>query len=332
MDDLFEYLETSGSSFVTLLQRIQDDDDDGAPKRSQLFNETRANDKVVQEDYVINTTDDANAKNVADGARRSQKIADNQEMVVGIAYVTPHELRQFKLFHCVLHIDATADSNNEGRPLVTVTAKDSNGRMFTVLRAFLPNEQAWSFKWLFQVVFPSLLGEDYLNDVRIVLGDGDPQQISQLEDAIDKFFPNVYRARCSWHIIDRGWASKVQLKMGGKSRKKRPLHLKGKARKQPEPLSELNRVARKLYRWMFSWAQANYCESLEEFQVSKALFLSFAQSKEVRDLIGSAMVDTLLEFLRQHVSHHEDHFCYYKRLGIFHLETHSNTSHGRGHQ
>jgi len=178
-----------------------------------------------------------------------------------------------------------------------------------------------------QTVFPALLGNAVLADVRVALGDGDPQQISQLEDAIAKYFPHVYRARCSWHIIDRGWVSKVKLAMGGVSRKKRALHLKHKKRKVTEPLTELNRIARKLYRWMFSWAQSGHCDTLEEFQVSKALFLSFIKSSQVTELLGSALVETIVDFLRQHVSHHEDRFCYYARRGLFHLETHSNTSH-----
>ena len=386
MDDLFEYLEDSNSSYVTLLQRVTPASDDGDPvsdhndrfesivpaveqapsasldedsslldsafldddsdkeeegtgmdgggcglinssRKCSLFNETRIGDNIVQEDYAISTSEDRNAHIIANDARKRLAIKDKQEMVVGIAYVTPFELRQFILFHCVLHIDATADSNNEGRPLVTVTSKDSNCKMFTILQAFLPNEQAWLFKWLFQVCFPSLLGSEHLNDVRIVLGDGDPQQISQLEDAIIKYFPHVYRARCSWHIIDRGWVSKVKFAMGGHSRKKRPLHLRSKKRKKAQPLTELNRIARKLYRWMFSWAQANHCETREEFNVSKALFLAFVQSSSITELIGSHLVDTIVEFLREHVSHHEDRFCYYVRRGLFHLETHSNTLH-----
>jgi hypothetical protein len=55
-----------------------------------------------------------------------------------------------------LHIDAAADSNKEGWPLVTVSSKDSFGKMFIVLRAFLPNEQSWSYKWFFHTVLPSL--------------------------------------------------------------------------------------------------------------------------------------------------------------------------------
>ena len=70
-----------------------------------------------------------------DDHRRVLKIKDSQEMMVGIAYGMPFELQQFELFHVSLHIDATADSNKEGRPLVTVTSKDSFGHMFFVLRA-----------------------------------------------------------------------------------------------------------------------------------------------------------------------------------------------------
>ena len=86
--------------------------------------------------------------------RRDLKIADSKEMMVGIAYGMPFELEQFCLFHVSMHIDTTADTNKEGHPLVTVTSKDSYGRMFFILCAFLPGEQAWAYKWLFQTVFP----------------------------------------------------------------------------------------------------------------------------------------------------------------------------------
>jgi hypothetical protein len=126
-------------------------------------------------------------------------------MMVGIAYAMPYEVRQFRLFNVCLHIDTTADSNKEGRPLVTVSSKDSYGKMFIVLRAFLPNEQSWSYKWFFLTVLPALLGKDVLKRRKIIVTDGDSQEISQLDDALASFFPEAYWIRCSWHIIDRGW-------------------------------------------------------------------------------------------------------------------------------
>ena len=329
MDDLFEFLETSGSSYVALIQEVKTADSATASstKACSLFNETRIEDSVTKDTYEILTVEDESAETITNDFRRSRKIRDDQEMVVGVAYVTPFESRQFKLFHCVLQVDATADSNNEGRPLVTGTAKDSEGKMFTVFRAFLPNEQAWSFKWLFQVVCPALLGQETLDDVNIVLTDGDSQQILMLENAIKLYFPDTYRGRCSWHIIDRGWTKNVKLAMGGHKNGKRPLHLKGTRRKKPRKLTEQNRVARKLYRWIFSWAQADYCDSREEFEVSKALFIRFVKSAPVVDVLGTGTVEAILSFLKVNVFPHEYRFCFYVRRAMFHLETHSNTSH-----
>jgi hypothetical protein len=48
---------------------------------------------------------------------------------------------------------------------------------------------------------------------------------------------------------------KVKVALGGKSRKKRALASLGKPRQEAAPLTELNKTARTIYRWMFSWAQ-----------------------------------------------------------------------------
>jgi hypothetical protein len=185
-------------------------------------------------------------------------------MMVGIAYGMPFELEQFRLFHISMHIDATTNSNKEGWPLVTVTSKDLYGCMFFVLRAFLPSEQSWAYKWLFQTVFPVLVGKEVLSKLSINVTDGNSQEITQLEDAVNKYFPNVYRIQCSWHIIDRGWFKNVNVPLGGHSWRKRPLHLRGQPRKQSPPLTECSKTARTIYRWIFSWAQPSYCETAEE--------------------------------------------------------------------
>jgi hypothetical protein len=112
-----------------------------------LYNETRYGLLIEQHDIDVAGDEEQEMLRIVGDHRRVLKIKDTQEMMVGIVYGMPFELEQFGLFHVSLHIDATADSNKEGCPLVTVTSKP-----------FLPSKQSWAYKWLFQTVFPSLIG------------------------------------------------------------------------------------------------------------------------------------------------------------------------------
>jgi hypothetical protein len=115
--------------------------------------------------------------------------------------------------------------------------------------------------------------------------DGDSQEITQLEDVVNKYFPDVYQIRCSWHIINRGWHKQMTAPLGGHSCKKQPLYLRGTKKGQSIPLTKANKTACTIYIWMFSWAQPDFCESEEvEYKISKALFMQFVQSNQVKDL------------------------------------------------
>jgi hypothetical protein len=238
--------------------------------------------------------------------------------MAGIAYRMPFELEQSGLFHISLHIDARLDTNKEGWP-----SKDSSGHMFFVLQAFLPSEQNWAYKWLFQNVSP-VLGRNILNKLSLPVTDGDSQEITQYQDAVNKYFPSVYHIQCSWHIIDRGWHKKVKVSLGGHARRKRRLHLKGKTGQTSPPLTELNKTARTIYRWIFSWAWPSYCETEEECVVSKALFMKFVQFNQVKELFGLIFVESVVLFVRENVFPHEECFCCFKRHALLHLETHTN--------
>ena len=327
MASLYDFLEGSGCSYISLLERIETSEDETI-RKSILFNECQIeSNPLLIEQHNFGKLEEEEATRITSIHREECGILDQQEMMVGIAYSTPHEVKQFQLFHAVLHIDATADSNKEGRPLLTVTGKDSCGRMYTALRAFLPCEQGWAFKWLFQLVFPALLGKDYLSLVQVVITDGDIQLISQLENCISEYLPNTYRIRCSWHIVDRGWQNHVKVPLGGFSRKKRQRHLLGSKRKKPAPLTEANRMARNIYRWMFSWAMPGFCINREEFRLSRALFLYVVQSDDVKTVLGSDAVKLIVDFARNFVLIHEENFCYYARHSKFHLESHTNSCH-----
>jgi hypothetical protein len=233
--------------------------------------------QMDHEDIVISADEEQDMLHVVSDHQRLLPISDSQEMMIGIAYAMSYEVQQFQLFNVCLQIDATADSNKEGPPLVTVSLKD--GQMFIVLHAFLPNEQSWSYKWFFQTVLPAtLIGKNVLKRIKIIVTSGGSQEISQLDDAIALFFPEAYRIRCSWHIIDRGWNKKVKVALGSKSRKKRALTSQGQPRQKAAPITELNKTPRTIYRWMFSWVQPSYCGTEDGYFLSKALFLKFVAS------------------------------------------------------
>ena len=102
-------------------------------------------------------------------------------------------------------VNGTHETNNESRPLVTLSVKDSNGKVTVVVRCIAPNERSWFFRWLFQEALPVLLGEQSLHFVKLITTDGDSQEMSQVDFAISTYFVNAVRTRCRWHLVDQGW-------------------------------------------------------------------------------------------------------------------------------
>ena len=213
-EDLYTFLENTGASYVSLLQKIEGDNHN----QGTCFNELCILDKDVKQ-TVIDPNEEPLLYSEAADHRLARGLADNQQMMVAIAYTFPFEMRQFRLFNAVVHVDATAKTNKEDRPLVTVTGKDSRSKMFTILRAFMPNKRDWAYRWLFKTVFPTLFGKDLLKSVNSFVTDGDSQEIRQIEEAMHQFCPNAIRIRCSWHIIDRGWENHLHCVKKGPTKK-----------------------------------------------------------------------------------------------------------------
>ena len=326
MDSLFQYLQKSGSKYICLTEQIKTDIENGENRRqSLLVNES------IQESAVCHSIENnlqgqelQDATKDALASRTIRGLTDEQDMVVGIAFTTPFEAKQFTLFPYVIHVDATADTNKNTFPLVTIAGKDSFGKMFIILRAFLPSEKSWAYRWLFQTVLPHLLDADALSRIKAAVSDGDSQEIQQLCSAIMRFFPQAIRIRCGWHIVDRGWERVVKFALGGFSKRKRPTHLSGKRRRKAPALTMANRCARCIYRWIYSWCRPKYCLSREEFLISYALFINFINSDVVAELLGVDACETISKFVRENVLPHQDNFCYYTRHSVFHLEANSN--------
>jgi hypothetical protein len=243
--------------------------------------------------------------------RNALKVSDDQDLMIGCAWLLPDEFRQFVLFPYVIHIDTTFDTNKEKRPLLTVSGRDSEGHMFTILRALLPNERGWVFRWIFQSVFPSLMGVLNLQRVCCFVTDGDSQETSQLDRAIAKFCPKAHRIRCAWHIIDRGWLKNCP----------------GPRAAISENRNLYDTVSHTIKRWINSWAWPGYCETQDEFDLSKGLLLLYLDSVNVKMVFGEAGSTQIKSFIRNNVEPHEDFLCSFIHKSVFHLDTTSNTPH-----
>ena len=90
----------------------------------------------------------------------------NGQMSYG--WATPIERKMFRPFPTVVFCDTTFDTNKEDHPLLLLIGKDSNSKTFTILRALLPNQQKWIFRWVFCSLLPSLYDKDVLSVMRYI--------------------------------------------------------------------------------------------------------------------------------------------------------------------
>ena len=154
----------------------------------------------------LEVTETADFKEYARKGRYAVGARDNQDILIACCRVFPDGRRLFHAFLEVLCIYETHETNNESRPLLTLSVKDSDGNVLVVVRYFAaPNKRSWLFRWLFQEALPVLLGTQTLRLVKLVMTDGDPQEMAQVDYAIAKYFVNAVCSRCGWHLVHQGW-------------------------------------------------------------------------------------------------------------------------------
>ena len=239
--------------------------------------------------------------------RESLNCLPHNLLTMAVAWVIPCERKLFEMFPEVVKVDCTNDTNNENRPLLTVTAKDSNGKCFTLLRSFLPNQQNWVFRWIFSIVLPQFFGHDVLHKIKVIISDGDANEMSQIDSAISIYMPHVHRVRCGWHIIDRGWEKHI---VSG----------------YPEQAQFYCDVRGLVKEWMYSWMN-HRCETRAEYKLSKKLLKEFIHSKIISSKLGTFFASNFSAFFRKNVETHEAFYVFYIRRHLRHYEEYSNSSH-----
>jgi hypothetical protein len=162
------------------------------------------------------STLNANMTEYALSSRQTVQASDDQDLLIALVWALPNTKRLFRAFPEVVYIDGTHKTNVLGQPLITVGIKDGYGKVQVVIRAYVPNERAWLFQWLFNKALPSVVGQETCKSVCLVITDGDSTETSQLDYAIETVFTSAMRRRCSWHIIDKGWDTRVKAIPGGR--------------------------------------------------------------------------------------------------------------------
>lgn len=134
-----------------------------------------------------------------------QLIVRNKEkqvrVLLAVGWARDEDLRVFKKFPECIKLDCTANTNREQRPLFNLVCKDSNDRLYTVMRCLLPSEKGAVFDTIINSVFPSILGKTTCERVRTVITDGDAQEINACQKACQSLFTNATHITCFWHMI-----------------------------------------------------------------------------------------------------------------------------------
>lgn len=322
-DKLLGQLCASGSNYVCILQhsaistvpladQVTDHDQCSSLQKGSLIDSCI--DENTGEGYLMSDTNNEMTQMIpldgwdyqemtafAEEKRLAQKCTDEQQLLIGIAWVSRSAKRWFKLYPHVLFIDVTEDTNKESRPFLSVSVKDSSGQHHIILRAFLPNQRAWSFRWVFQSVMPKLLNSMHLQNVAMCLTDGDSQETSQLDAAIQKFFPQAKRRRCAYHMITKRWEKSA-------IKKKVPAGLSCTK-------SDRTSMMKLLRDWQYSWTDSQ-TETASEMKVSLALFLEYIQSETMSKYGTKEDIDEILKLTRESILPFEEYFSFHRFSNI----------------
>ena len=233
-----------------------------------------------------------------------------QHLMIAVAWILPQEKRLFYLYPEVMFIDITSDTNKEKRPLFTITGRTATGTMFTMLRAFLPNQKTWTFRWLFSIVLSSSFNRRAMLRCKAMITDGDSQETGQLDIAISQFFPHVHRIRCGYHLNSKNWEK------NGPKYGKYPPEQKNSCALQHKIISD----------WIYSWFKPK-CETRLQYLASKFLLLQYLEQEHIVDDCGIDFINGVKKMIRENIEPNEHDYVYYLRKKVRHFAEYSNSAH-----
>jgi hypothetical protein len=251
---------------------------------------------------------------VAHSTRRTRQLASSVYLFIAIAWISLPAFRFFMLCPEVIWFDVTSHSNNKGFCLLTFSCRTSIDKQVVFMWVWIPNEQRYSFRWVFQVAIPFLIPLFLRHRVKFVMKDGDPQARNELLISLVRLLPNAIEGGCGWHILNQGMKTNVPgVRSVTKSNQKK-----------------WKSALYKIKQWIYSWMRPGYVEEEDEYKISKFLLLQFVCSGSVLLAADNNMhiILSMLRFLQGHVFIHEDLYLHFRRRTIRHFDC----AHGSPHE
>jgi hypothetical protein len=251
---------------------------------------------------------------MAESARTCPQVNQQARIFIAVAWASIHDIRVFKLFPEVFHVDCTCDGNVTGNYLLTFSCRTSTGKQVVFLKIWIPSQKRFSFRWVFAFVLCSLIPASVFFRTRLVMVDGDPQQRDELSKAIEEYIPNARIGGCGWHIVNQGWK-----------------------RHGPNKTAVIEGTKRDKYQlftkhvkdWIYSWMTPGGAESLEEYSFSKELLFAYVSSHEGLGACDGHhhIIAQITDFVRQYVIIYDNLFLFYKKKNIRYFNTKTSSAH-----
>ena len=284
-------------------------------KQLDVYSSTKIHGEVEEEsllgsDPVMN---EVAATAIAD--RVSRGIEINEQVFHSIAWADERTLRYFLLCPEAITCDITSHTNNAGFHLLTFSCKTSIDKQVVFLRVWIPDQRRVSFRYVFQHSLPRLLPKHARMMVRYIMKDGDPNQASELRAAMKEFFPNSIDAGCGFHIVEKGCNRYIP----------NARTLRRSCRKRF--LAEI----RKIQTWLYSFMRPGYCQSKQEYELSKYFLLKYVTSDHFLRVVGGKnyefMIRSIVKYLRSYVFPYEEMYASYRRKRIKHFDISHSSAH-----
>jgi len=258
---------------------------------------------VEDEDPIVtDLTADRSMKKVVAMVREDRKernIGSNQNLFLSVMWGEKENLRYFKMYPETVFVDVTSHSNNKKYHLLTFSCKSGTNKQVLFLKAWIPNQRRFSFRWVFKYGMESLGLHHYFKYTELIMKDGDPQQHNEIQNFMVEYLTNAFDGACGWHLVRQGCLRDCP----------------GKTAAGKENAEKWEQFLTHVKNWLYSWMRPGYCETEDEYKISKELLFRYISSESALQAAGGhqQLLDTVKRWVQNKVIVSENHFLFYLR-------------------